>query len=144
MQMSCGQPDRFWGHVCVADEHFVPTLFAAYKLDKQRDGVGVITYTDWNSSPGSWHPKTFMPGDTREDIIHMRTRSRAASYVLHSSAHILMSHACACLCPMLVTCKSRSFCIAMVRATRQQGAITSTCSGSLSNASTVPDEGDMS
>lgn len=84
VQMACGQPDRFWGHVCVADEHFVPTLLSAYKLDQQRDGVGVVTFTDWTYSPGSWHPKTFLPGNTEQDIHIMRSHSHASSYAFIS------------------------------------------------------------
>ena len=72
--MACWQPNRYYGHVCVSDEHYVPTLLAAYGLEDQRDGIGATTFTDWASSQGSWHPKTFHPGNAVEDIYSMRRR----------------------------------------------------------------------
>jgi hypothetical protein len=77
MQVACGQPSRFYGHLCIADEHFVATLLAAYGLDQQRDGVGRLTYTDWLSSQGAWHPKTFYPGDAFPSLYTMRSVSAA-------------------------------------------------------------------
>lgn len=75
VQMACWQPSRLYGHICIADEHYVPTLLAAYKLNEQRDEIGVTTFTDWMSEQGSWHPKTFHPGNALEDIYSMRRMS---------------------------------------------------------------------
>lgn len=76
VQTACSQPRQQFGHVCVADEHFVPTLFAAYGLEEGRDGIGELTYTDWLSAQGSWHPTTFHPGAAQAGLFTMRQRTQ--------------------------------------------------------------------
>lgn len=76
VQKACAQPRPKFGHVCVADEHFLPTLFAVYGMDESRDGMGELTYTDWLSAQGSWHPTTFHPGNAQASIFTMRQRTQ--------------------------------------------------------------------
>lgn len=47
----------FGKHICVSDEHYIPTLLASYGLDNQTDCFGQATYADW--SVQSWHPRTY-------------------------------------------------------------------------------------
>eukprot|EP00892_Ulva_mutabilis_P004537 jgi/Ulvmu1/2455/UM136_0007.1 len=75
-QKACAQPRPKFGHVCVADEHFVPTLFAVYGMDESRDRMGELTYTDWLSEQGSWHPTTFHPGNAQASTLTMRQRTQ--------------------------------------------------------------------
>lgn len=49
-------------HICVSDEHYIPTLLASYHLDDQTDCLGTGTWTDWGVE--GWHPGTF----TRDDV----------------------------------------------------------------------------
>ncbi|GMH35666.1 hypothetical protein BSKO_03534 [Bryopsis sp. KO-2023] len=44
-------------HICVSDEHYIPTLLASYNLDDQTDCLGTGTWTDWSQQ--GWHPGTF-------------------------------------------------------------------------------------
>jgi Core-2/I-Branching enzyme len=75
VQKACGQPDPDLGHVCVADEHYVATVLSAYRTQAQRDGIGLLTFTDWKTK-GGWHPRTFYPGegDARALVQLMRSR----------------------------------------------------------------------
>ncbi|KAG2489168.1 hypothetical protein HYH03_012394 [Edaphochlamys debaryana] len=58
---------------CVADEHLLPTLLAAYGRDAeagaggQTDCLGEATYADW-SGAGGWHPRTFLPADLQPSL----------------------------------------------------------------------------
>eukprot|EP01025_Chloroclados_australasicus_P018726 TRINITY_DN1995_c0_g2_i3.p1 TRINITY_DN1995_c0_g2~~TRINITY_DN1995_c0_g2_i3.p1 ORF type:complete len:915 (-),score=66.80 TRINITY_DN1995_c0_g2_i3:1189-3741(-) len=44
-------------HVCISDEHVIPTLLGTYGLDFETDCQGVGTFTDWKR--GGWHPHTY-------------------------------------------------------------------------------------
>ena len=77
MQMECKRNNPQVGHICVADEHFVPSLLAAYHMKDTYDRVGMFTFVDWKSE-GGWHPKTFYPGDSLQSVYTMRTRSGPA------------------------------------------------------------------
>lgn len=84
--MMCNQRDRHAGHICVADEHFVPTLLSAYGMRDTLDKVGILAFTDWKSD-GGWHPKTFYPGDSAQAVYTMRTRAGPAGCApLHCAA----------------------------------------------------------
>lgn len=54
-------------HICVSDEHYLPTLLASYGLDDQTDCLGEGTWTNWSSS--GWHPKTFEPEEVSPALI---------------------------------------------------------------------------
>lgn len=49
-------------HICVSDEHYIPTLLASYGLDDQTDCLGTGTWTDWSQQ--GWHPGTFTKENT--------------------------------------------------------------------------------
>jgi hypothetical protein len=75
VQKACGQDSPYIGHACVADEHYIPTLLAAYGLDKSRDGVGCLTYADWTYRGGAtWHPRTFPPSNPSYTVASMRSK----------------------------------------------------------------------
>lgn len=54
-------------HICVSDEHYLPTLLASYGLDDQTDCLGEGTWTNWSSS--GWHPKTFEAEEVSPSLI---------------------------------------------------------------------------
>eukprot|EP00892_Ulva_mutabilis_P001781 jgi/Ulvmu1/11603/UM008_0004.1 len=70
----CDEPGN--SRLCVADEHFLATLLAAYGMAGSLDRMGRLTYTNW--AGGGWHPETFYPGDAVEYIARMRSVSDAA------------------------------------------------------------------
>lgn len=97
VQEACGTQHPNYGHTCVADEHYIATLLAVYSLDQSRDGIGELTYTDWSSADGPWHPRTFHPGHAPGAIQAMRGRSNhakcAPSSRFQSTARVAV-HAC--------------------------------------------------
>lgn len=74
MQTECGQNDPNQGHICVADEHYVPSLLSAHDMGDTYDRIGMLAFVDWKSD-GGWHPKTFYTGDTIQALYTMRTRA---------------------------------------------------------------------
>jgi hypothetical protein len=62
MQLSCDPTaaSRQLGHVCIADEHYVASTLSAYNASDSVDGIGALTFTDWETLTG-WHPRTFFP-----------------------------------------------------------------------------------
>jgi len=56
-------------HICVSDEHYLPTLLASYGLDDQTDCLGEGTWTNWSSS--GWHPKTFEPEEVSPALLRI-------------------------------------------------------------------------
>eukprot|EP00892_Ulva_mutabilis_P004681 jgi/Ulvmu1/2585/UM014_0036.1 len=77
-QVACDTEHPNYGHTCVADEHYVATLLASYRMDESRDGIGEMTFVDWSSKDGPWHPRTFYPGNAPAAIRAMRARSAHA------------------------------------------------------------------
>jgi hypothetical protein len=72
------------GHICIADESYVPSVLAAYGQMDATDRIGHSTYTDWS---GGWHPTTFYPPLTGETIRKVRTYDtlgRCAALLLSS------------------------------------------------------------
>eukprot|EP01026_Neomeris_dumetosa_P069926 TRINITY_DN6940_c0_g1_i10.p1 TRINITY_DN6940_c0_g1~~TRINITY_DN6940_c0_g1_i10.p1 ORF type:complete len:574 (+),score=51.01 TRINITY_DN6940_c0_g1_i10:3-1724(+) len=54
-------------HVCISDEHVIPTLLATYGLDYETDCQGVGTYTNWKR--GGWHPHTYTQHEIRPRML---------------------------------------------------------------------------
>jgi Core-2/I-Branching enzyme len=89
VQLACGRARQQIGHLCVADEHYVPTLLAAYNMSDLIDHIGLATFTDWWTQPGTWHPRTFFPGDVRaRDVVqYMRSRKGVAQCAPRAPLH---------------------------------------------------------
>ena len=49
-------------HICVSDEHAVPSILASYGLDNQTDCLGEGHHVEW---PGGWHPRVW---EKSEDV----------------------------------------------------------------------------
>lgn len=62
--------------MCVADEHYLPTVLNAYGMDASVDHLGQLTYVNWEHA--SWHPMTFYPGNVTDYASRMRTQDGAA------------------------------------------------------------------
>ena len=84
VQVACDTTHPNYGRTCVADEHYIASLLAAYGMDESRDGIGELTYVDWSSRDGPWHPRTFYPGNAAASIHAMRARSPSAKCAAHS------------------------------------------------------------
>jgi hypothetical protein len=89
LQLACGLAKQQIGHLCIADEHYVPTLLAAYNMSDSIDHIGLATFTDWWSWPGMFHPRTFFPGDMRaRDVVqYMRSRKGVAKCAPQATLH---------------------------------------------------------
>lgn len=71
MQEDCDVEGQ--SRLCIADEHYLPTMLAVYDMTQSVDRLGHLTYTNW--AAGGWHPETFYPGDATTHIARMRTVS---------------------------------------------------------------------
>ena len=49
-------------HICVSDEHAVPSILASYGLENQTDCLGEGHHVEW---PGGWHPRVW---EKSEDV----------------------------------------------------------------------------
>eukprot|EP01025_Chloroclados_australasicus_P050004 TRINITY_DN5712_c0_g2_i1.p1 TRINITY_DN5712_c0_g2~~TRINITY_DN5712_c0_g2_i1.p1 ORF type:complete len:783 (+),score=57.11 TRINITY_DN5712_c0_g2_i1:271-2619(+) len=69
-------------HVCVSDEHAIPTLLASYGLDDETDCLGGGTFTDWQR--GGWHPHTWQA----EEITPQQLNASRTGLKTHSNCDV--------------------------------------------------------
>ena len=70
VQLNCGPSQDYRQRVCVADEHYVPTVLAAYGQNQARNGYGGLTYSFF--PPDAHHPRSFPPGHLRTALQEMK------------------------------------------------------------------------
>jgi hypothetical protein len=73
VQVDCGEGRDFRDRVCVADEHYVPSLLSVYKQDEARCSYSGLTYSFF--APDAHHPKTFQSGTLRTALQDMKCRN---------------------------------------------------------------------
>lgn len=73
VQVNCGAGQDYRQRVCVADEHYVPSVLAAYGQNEARNGYGGLTYSYF--PPDAHHPRSFPPGSLRTALQEMKCRN---------------------------------------------------------------------
>ena len=73
MQIDCGPGRNFRDKVCVADEHYVPSVLSVYGQDHARSSYSSLTYSFF--PPDSHHPRSFPPGAMRSALQDMKCRN---------------------------------------------------------------------
>jgi hypothetical protein len=72
-----------WCFYCIADEHYIASLFASYHLDNQTLCIQDSHYQDWSRKPGT-HPHTFRPEEINASLLPVLRRHECGSMLLKS------------------------------------------------------------